>query len=160
MIRLISNFSLLCVKVQFTSGKGGRTVTIGSTPTGIDKKEKRVRFDYIKSQSFRSVHVDGVFGGVIPNGKSIRMSIWNERWPIPKQTVHEMDENGIVKGEIIQERITRDAIVREVEIDLVMDVECAKLMRDWLSTKLEEFESVAKLRLEVELKIPKPGEVQ
>ena len=119
----------------------------GPKPPGINEKEKRVRFDYIKSQYFRSVHVDGIFGGVVPNGKSIRMSIWNERWPIPKQTVHEMDEKGIVKDEITEERISRDAIVREVEIDLVMDAECAKQMRDWLSVKLTEYEGV-KLRSE------------
>ena len=58
---------------------------MGSKFPGIDQKEKRARFDYIKSQFFRSVHVDGVFGGVIPSGKSIRMSIWNERWPIPNR---------------------------------------------------------------------------
>ena len=80
------------------------------------------------------------------------MSVWNERWPIPKQTVHERDENGIVKNEIIEERISRDAIVREVEIDLVMNVECATQMRDWLSVKLKEFEDVAKLRSEAEKK--------
>jgi hypothetical protein len=154
------NVSRLRLRLQFTSGKRDQAVSSGAKPPGIDEKEKRVRFDYIKSQFFRSVHVDGIFGGIIPSGKSIRMSIWNERWPIPKQTVHEMDEKGIVKGEIIEDRISRDAIVREVEIDLVMDVECAKQMRDWLSGKLEEFEGVAKLRSEVESKIPKPGEVK
>jgi hypothetical protein len=125
---------------------------MGAKFPGIDEKEKRIRFDYIKGQLFRSVHVDGIFGGVIPSGRFIRMSVWNERWPIPKQTVHERDENGIVKNEIIEERISRDAIVREVEIDLVMNVECATQMRDWLSVKLKEFEDVAKLRSEAEKK--------
>ncbi len=140
--------------------KGDRTVSDAARFPGVDEKEKRIKFDYIKSQFFRGVHVDGVFGGITPSGKSIRMSVWNERWPIPKQTVHETDDKGKLIKEIISERISRDAIVREVEMDLVMDLDCAKQMRDWLSRKIEEYDEVLKLQSQIGVETPTSGEVQ
>jgi hypothetical protein len=135
-------------------------VTEGAGPPGIDEKEKRIRFDYIKSQFFRVIHVDGIFGGTSPIGKAIRMSVWNERWPIPKQTVHEMDELGNLLKEVVEERIQRDAIVREVEVDLVMDVDCAKQMREWLSRKIEQYDEIMKLQSKTGVKTHKKGGTQ
>jgi len=34
----------------------------------------------------------------------------------------------------------RDAIVREVEVDLIMSIETAKSLRDWLSEKIDNYE--------------------
>lgn len=135
-------------------------MSVGTRHPGIDQKEKRIRFDYIKSQFFRVVHVDGIFGGTSPNGKSIRMSVWNERWPIPKQTVHEMDEFGNLLKEFVEERIGRDAIVREVEVDLAMDVDCAKQIRDWLSLKINQYDEIVKLKSKTGAKTHQKGEVQ
>jgi len=121
----------------------------GQKLPGVSREEKRIRFDYIKSQFFRTVHVDGIFGGLAPNGKSIRLSIWNERWPIPKQTVYETDELGNLVKEYLEERITREAIVREVDVDLVLDIECAQQIRDWLSERIEELIDLQKKRSEL-----------
>ncbi len=105
-------------------------------PPGVDTEKGRIKFDYIKSNYFRAIHVDGVFGGTSPSGL-IRMSVWNERWPIPKQTISELKEDGSVGREIREERISRDAIVREIETDLVMDVETAVKIRNWLDDKVK-----------------------
>lgn len=110
------------------------------TVPGIDQEAGRIRFDYIKSNYFRVIHIDGVFGGNAPRAGLIHMAIWNERWPIPKQSTFEFNPNGQLGKEIEEERVTRDAIVREVECLLIMDITNAKVIRDWLNEKIANLE--------------------
>src|SRR5947209_17146994 len=91
----------------------------------------RVRFDYIKSNLFRTAHADGVWAGT--NGFSdVILSFFSERTPIPKRTVH-IVENNVLGEELPEERVVRPAIVREVEISISMSIEVARSMRDLLS---------------------------
>lgn len=112
-------------------------------PPGVDFKAQTIKFDYIKGNYFRVVHVDGAFGGNSPRG-DIRMSVWNERWPIPKQTTYKLQEGGKLGDEIREERITREAVVREVEVELVMDIEVAKTIQEWLKDKINKAEAEIK----------------
>jgi hypothetical protein len=115
-----------------------------SKQPGVDLKEKTVTFDYIKSPHFKTIIVEGIFGGISPKGR-INMNLWNERWPIPKQTVHEFDEkSGKLKDEKLPARVTRDAIIREVDIALSFDYDTAKKMRDWIDEKITTMEKAAK----------------
>jgi len=109
-------------------------------PPGIDLEAGRIRFDFIKSNYFRVIHVEGVFGGSSPRGL-ISMAVYNERWPIPKQIIKEF-KNGRPGEEI--ERASRDAIVREVEAQLVMDVPTAKVICKWLQEKISNIEKQTK----------------
>jgi hypothetical protein len=65
------------------------------------------------------------------------MAVFNERWPIPKQITHEFKEGK--SGDEI-ERASRDAVVREVEVQLVMNVETAKIICKWLQDKINNIE--------------------
>jgi hypothetical protein len=114
---------------------------------GIDKEAHRAKFDYIKSNHFRIIHMNGVWGGNAPRRGLIQMFVWSERWPIPRQTVHKIKPDGSIGDEIDSERISRDSIVREVEVGIVMDINDAKRLRDWLNDKITGFE-----RLEKEMK--------
>jgi hypothetical protein len=105
-------------------------------PPGIDVEAGRARFDFIKSNYFRVIHIEGVFGGSSPHGL-INMAVFNERWPIPKQITHEFTEGK--SGKEI-ERASRDAIVREVEAQLVMNVQTAKTICKWLQGKIDDIE--------------------
>ena len=96
----------------------------------------RLRFDLIKSNFFRVIHSDGAWGGITPQGK-IHMAFYNERPAIPKQVTHEVTAEGNLGAEIADERIARDAIVREVEVEVIMDLETAKRLREWLDDKIQ-----------------------
>lgn len=104
-----------------------------ATPSKDDKK--RVRLHYIKASHFRVIHSDGVIGGPSPNGRGIHMSLWSERAPIPLQVSHEIDDQGHVGKEV--ERVQRDGIVREVEVDVVISLETAEAIVAWLKHHLE-----------------------
>jgi hypothetical protein len=108
-----------------------------------DEKPKKVRYHLLKSNSFRTIYADGVFGGVTPR-LNISATFFNERHPLPDQMVHAIKEDGTISDEIRDERITRDGIVRELEANVIMDVEFAKVLADWLKTKIEFIEKTVK----------------
>ena len=105
---------------------------------------KKLRFHYIKSNNFRVVHVDGAHGGITPHGY-IFFAVYNDRAPIPQVTVHEIDEDGSVTTEDIRdERISKDGIVREVEVGLVMDLATAESLQRWLEEKINKLKELQK----------------
>ena len=75
-----------------------------------------VRFHYIKSNTYRVVHVDGVYGGPTP-GKLLYVSFYNERFPIPNVIEHAATDIGgdtVALGEETR-REGKDGVVREID---------------------------------------------
>lgn len=105
-----------------------------------------IKADYIKSNFFRVVHVDGVYGGVTPSGH-IHMDVWNDRQPIPRSSVNILVERGDGPPELAEDmsrRESRSGIVREVEAGLTMDIDMARQMAKWLTEKANELERLFK----------------
>ena len=96
-----------------------------------------VEFHYIKSNSFRVVHADGVWGGTTPRGY-IAMSLFSERAPIPRKLIHEIMPDGILGQETGRE--SRDGIIREVEVEVKVDLEMAKSLIQWLQGHVDFLE--------------------
>jgi hypothetical protein len=94
-----------------------------------------VAFDYIKSYQFRVVHADGVWGGVTNQG-NVQIVFFSERQAIPRRIVHRVEEDRTLGPEIEEERVTRGGFVREVEVDVVMNISTAIALRDWLNEKI------------------------
>jgi hypothetical protein len=124
-------------KLKKATPDGGQE---GATPTASAPKE--VKFDYIKSNFFRIVHADGVFGGVSPHAK-IYMTFWSSRPPIPTQVVHRVTVDGTLGEEIRDKRTGRDAIIREAEVGVLMDLDIAKSFRSWLDERIKALEKAA-----------------
>lgn len=114
---------------------------------GIDLEKETISYDYIKGNNFRVIHVNGVFGGTAPRPGSIHMSIFNERWPIPKSTTSQFSPEKGVGKEILEERISRDSVVREVEVLLVMDIDVAIRMRKWLDDKIKTIQELIEIKI-------------
>ena len=92
-----------------------------------------ISFHYIKSNLFRVIRVDGAVGGVNPKG-IIQAALYSERLPNPQKTVQRLSPEGVLGEELVEHRVTRDGMVREVEIELLMDIATAKTFADWLLT--------------------------
>lgn len=104
-----------------------------------DVSGDRLEFHYIKSSNFRVIHVDGAHGGVSPRQK-IQMAIFSERSPIPQFTAHQVERKGSelkLGKEIAGAKISKQGVVREVEAELLMDVETAEAIRTWLGESIE-----------------------
>ena len=96
--------------------------------------ESQVGFDYIKSTQFRVAHVDGGIGGITPSGL-LHFAVFSERPAIPKHTVH-LIEDGRLGAELPQLKVSRGTVVRELEVDLIMSLQVATGIRDWLDQQI------------------------
>jgi hypothetical protein len=101
----------------------------------------QLEFDFIKSNFFRVIHADGAFGGLGPRG-DMHMQFFSERRAIPTKIVHAID--GTKLGpEIKDKRESREAFVREVEVDVVMNMAQVRSLHKWLGDKIAEFQKIA-----------------
>lgn len=97
----------------------------------------QVKFDYIKSQYFRVIHADGAIGGVTPAG-FIHFALYNERAAIPTQTSHLLNPDGSLGERVFEDTVSREAIVREMDVDVVLSVTVAEHLQKWLGEQIEE----------------------
>jgi hypothetical protein len=110
-------------------------------PTAKEPVQQRIQFNYVKSQYFRVVHVDGALGGPTPQGY-IHCAVYSERPAIPQVTEHAVTEtSSLGPGEIIK---GRTGFVREMDVDLIMSRSTAVEIRDWLSARIEELDKLQK----------------
>ncbi len=98
-------------------------------------RKKTINFDYIKSNQFRVIHADGVHGGLHPKGKAIQMAFFSERQPIPRRETYNFDGEKLTG---IKKTDKRDAIVREVEVEVLLDLDMAISLHKWISEKIED----------------------
>ena len=98
-----------------------------------------LNFHYIKSNFFRVIKADGVHGGVTPRG-DVQLSFFNERLPIPVVESFKVTNEGKIFG--LKERRTKIGYVREVESEVVMDVQSARELVKWLEATVLEAEKI------------------
>lgn len=103
--------------------------------TDSNPTKPTVAFDFIKTSNFRSIRADGAIGGLTPTGNSIHMALYSERNAIPRRIIHELNEDGSL-GDVREEH-SRHSVVREMEVDVFMDIETAQSLKEWLEKQLE-----------------------
>ncbi len=101
---------------------------------------KTLDFQYIKSNNFRVVHGDGVFGGVTPSSY-ITMGFYSERGSIPQKVTHEINSEGGLGREL--ERTGKSGVAREIEVEVVVDLPTARGLVDWLGEHVSKLEQRA-----------------
>ncbi len=101
-----------------------------------------IRFHYVKGTQFRSVHVDGVIGSLTPAG-GIHFATFSERHAIPQEEELVLQPDGSLGDLVAGSRRSREGIVREMDVDLVMSLEVARSLRTWLNDKIALLESGA-----------------
>ncbi len=97
----------------------------------LTKGRKKIKYHFIKSNFFRVVHCDGVWGGLTSH-RNIQMTFFNERNAIPQSTELEVTED----GKAIETRQGKVGITRELEVDVVLNIETAKALQKWLEEKI------------------------
>lgn len=112
----------------------------GPKSKGNGSSGATVAFDYIKSQAFRVIRADGAIGGITPNGH-IHMALFSERQAIPRRIVTKVNPDGTLGDQVPEQTESRNSIVREMDVDVIMTVDAAELLRDWLIQRIGEFKS-------------------
>jgi hypothetical protein len=104
------------------------------------KLPKSIEIHYLKTANYRSYHVDGVFGGVTPTGK-IYMETFVQRQVTPQIIEQEVKSESELGEEI--SRTGKKGWIRQIEAGHIMDIDVAKIVRDWLDRKIQEYEILA-----------------
>jgi hypothetical protein len=105
-----------------------------------DPVSKSINIDYIKANDFRVLHADGAFMAGTANG--LTLSLYSERQPIPRRVVHEVGPNYELGKEITDQRVVREAVIRDVPVTFSMNLEVAKNLAKTLNEVLEQIERV------------------
>jgi len=100
---------------------------------------EEVVFSYLKSGYFRVIHADGAWGGLSPRG-DIHIAFYNERAAIPDVSKLVVSPEGRI---ITPEQFSASSqVVREVEVDVVVDLVTAKGLLRWLNEKVRALEGL------------------
>ena len=67
------------------------------------------------------------------------MSFFSERSPIPRKLSFDLESQGTLGQEI--SRDTKGGLVREVEVEVMVDLEMAKSLVEWLKEKVQILEA-------------------
>lgn len=81
---------------------------------------ERVNVDYIKGSLFRTIAPSGLIASPTPQGQ-IQVAFFSERQAIPQRVVYKLNPDGSLGDKI--EIVSRDAIVRELDIAVTLDPE-------------------------------------
>ena len=108
---------------------------MSETPTRMTGE---VDFHFEKGNAFRVIHVDGVIGAITSSSGSLHMTVYSERLPLPQRVVHTVAD-GVLGPELVEKRISRSGLFREMEADLVLSVATAVSLRAWLDDRIHEF---------------------
>ena len=117
--------------------------------------KNKIAFRYIKNHNYRVVHADGVIGGPSPSG-DIHMAFFSQRKPIPRKVVYEITSDGL-GPELVDQRESESDIIREFDTDVVMNLNVAKELIEWLQKHVSEVEKVISEQKETKARKSKNG---
>lgn len=100
-----------------------------------------IKVNYLKSPSYRTVHVDGAVGGATPS-LNMYIALWSQRGSLPDVSVHAVTPEGNFEAVPQSVHAKSDGLVREVECGLMMSLEAAKNLHLWLGEKIAELEKI------------------
>src|SRR5450432_1937605 len=101
-----------------------------SGPQGVSE----FTFKNIQSKLYRVIHMTRAMGGPSPSG-GIQMALYNERVAFPDETVHQVtfDKGQMEMGaEIPAKRKAFTGIIREVEVQVMLNYDTARALHTWL----------------------------
>jgi len=104
------------------------------------EKHRKIRFEYIKGSDYRTVKVDGIHGGPTVRGE-IYAAVFTDRPAVPQVVSFLIDQNKL-GDELKEERVGKETPIREVQMGMVMDLEIAKSIHEWLGVQIKSVEGL------------------
>jgi hypothetical protein len=104
-------------------------------PQKPDATPRAIVFQHIKAPDYRTVLVDGAFGGVGPRG-NLNMAFYTECVATPLQVVHEVKDDGTLGKETARE--SREGFVREMTVNAVMSLDTAETIANWMLERVRQ----------------------
>ena len=105
-----------------------------------------ITFKYIFDKEYNPKYINGAFGGVSPQGEIV-VNFYLERIPLPYEDFHDLLPGGQISP--VKSRKPEDfdnKMVRYIQNGIVLSVEQAKSIHNWLGQKINEAETIEKLK--------------
>lgn len=100
---------------------------------------EEISFKYTYADYFRNYYANGIWGGINPHGEII-MNFYLEKNKPPEETKHRLTEANTL--EEISRKPKEQLIVRELQAGIVLNLNVARSIRDWLDDKIKSMETV------------------
>jgi len=113
--------------------------------SGNEKKHntpKEVMIEYRKTPAYRTVYVDGVFGGENGIGM-LDMQLFSVRRSIPVFPVKGKMKH-LPERSVVVEEIKETNIIKEIEISVIMSMKNVEFLRNWLTKQLKKHKETEK----------------
>lgn len=117
--------------------------------TGTTTVKFQLPIHFIKSSHFRVIHASGVWYGGDAQ-QNLHLTFFNERNPIPKLLVVDLNKEGEILGEDLSKRESKQGIIREMEVDVILSLPAALELHKTLGENLKAIQEVrGKTRAEI-----------
>ena len=103
------------------------------------RPQNEVKIRYTRSNSARVIHADGAWGGLTTSGH-IFISFFSDLQSPPDHTTYTV-EAGRVTGE---QPVRSGGPIREIEVDVIMNIDVARSVRDWFDQQIKARDELAK----------------
>lgn len=104
-----------------------------------------IEVEYQKSNFFRVIHADGAMGAPSPRG-ILNFAFYSERSPLPRKTVIPVINKHPGPEQTIE---TKRGLIRELEVNVAMDLAVAMNFHAWLGDRIIEIQTQLEIPKEV-----------
>jgi hypothetical protein len=105
--------------------------------TDKPKATKKINFRYLKASNYRSFHVDGIYGGLTGKGL-LHMDFYLEKPCVPETEIYSVVPDGL---NFESREGPHGEVIREIEGGLIMDYNMMVATKEWLNTKIKDYEN-------------------
>lgn len=98
--------------------------------------KQQIKIKYVIPDNMHDCYVNGAYGGISQRGE-IHIHFYSERVPIPKSVTYTIDEQNKT---LVQNGEAYDFggdVLRLIQSSIVMDINTAISIRDWLDDKIK-----------------------
>ena len=107
-----------------------------------ERADAQIVFEYARDPLFRAAHADGFIGGLTPNGQ-VHIAFFSERPTLPKRHVFRVNADGSLGAEVPSEKARNEAITRDMQVDVLLSVQAAEGLKNWLDQYLKALKARA-----------------
>lgn len=105
------------------------------------ERPTQVGIYYQRSRHYRTIHSDGAQIGLTPRGQ-IKFTLFSDQKPKPEFVLHQITPEGNL-GESLEE-VVKEGVIREVEVNVVMDLNTTTAFVNVLQATLKQLETFQK----------------
>jgi hypothetical protein len=103
--------------------------------------ENKITFKYKYPDDYNPQYINGAQGGINVQGEIVA-NFYFERLPLPNSITQEINNDGITGNVVATEpEDLPDSILRYVQSGIIMNIEVAKQVHEWLGKHIELLEN-------------------